>query len=397
MNRPTLVVSTLLLILTIAGVIAFRQLMQPVEKEIDIGWGAEANRNPMLAAMRLLEARNTEVTRVQKLEGEFDSQELDTLFLSEQVRVLSDQQLTQIKTWIATGGHLIQSVSLDHKNSSLVTWLRAEIDETTEEPESLDALQFDYLTSRLMENQDPDRFTLLSFDGLEYQMLAHFYDAPVIQWPLTYDDDISSPEAFYWANDGAGDIHFIQYHWGEGIITLMTDTSVFESDQIDDHDHALLWLQLATDGGKMLIVSGNAIKPLWQILWFYLPEFIALGLVALLLYLRAKTQRFGAVLSPQNFSRRSLSEHLSATALFYWRNKQQQRLLQPLRDKIMLQARIRDRQFEVYSQSQQIELLAASAPYTHQQLRFALFETEPMKERAFLESVRLLKQLQETL
>lgn len=168
--------------------------------------------------------------------------------------------------------------------------------------------------------------------------------------PLAFDFSRHDPFTFYDDSDDATDneneidtneentdntSHMLYFDVGAGGITITSDTRIWTNQHIDCHDHAYALWRLANHNGRVWFLTNQDAPSLTSIIWRNASYGVLAVLIALVLWLWAKSQRFGPVFSATENARRSLAEHIYASAMLLWRHQQHPQLLTLLRQQII--------------------------------------------------------------
>jgi hypothetical protein len=320
-----------------------------VEKSIDLGFESEARKNPFLAAMGYLKAKEIPVTDLRRwndldtLSDDSKGGGIGTLVVASNRQLLSHRRQQQLWDWVRDGGHVIAvGQSFTNKKTGINT---------------------DDILNRLSLNLYPAKTTKTSakFTGRSRQqayrpwlMRANKYDDktcsqegdPVEINFRGVDEPIkvaftpglllqdASDEAENWASNKDG-IQIIQYQVGDGLVTVMTDISIWSNAKIACFDHAYFLSLLTRDGGGVGFLYNSKVISLWQSLWKYAADIVFLALIILLLWIWKSSVRFGPLIAEDRQTRREMGEHLAASALFLWRQEKYQELYRSLRESVL--------------------------------------------------------------
>ncbi|MEN0107090.1 MAG: DUF4350 domain-containing protein, partial [Pseudomonas sp.] len=151
-------------------------------------------------------------------------------------------------------------------------------------------------------------------------------------------------QAQAWANS-ADSTHMLQLNYGDGLVTVVTDSWIWQNDGIADYDNAWLLWYLTQDSQVTLLYRADR-DDLLTLLWRNFPEALTALALLIALVLWANGRRQGPLLAPASLARRQLQEHLRASADFLHRNSGAHSLLQGLQRDIQRQARRRHPGFE---------------------------------------------------
>jgi hypothetical protein len=129
--------------------------------------------------------------------------------------------------------------------------------------------------------------------------------------------------------------HLLYFDVGEGSITITSDNTIWANQRIDCQDHAYGLWRLVNPAGRVWFLINQDAPSLAAILWRNASYGVLATLLALVLWLWAKSLRFGPVLVVEQTGRRSLAEHIYASAMLLWRKQQHPQLLNLLRKEIL--------------------------------------------------------------
>ncbi|MES9861068.1 MAG: DUF4350 domain-containing protein [Candidatus Thiodiazotropha sp. LLP2] len=309
-NRMTIAVLIVLLALVAAlGWLWFEKNFEKRTKVTRSAMGEEATRNPLLAAEMFLDRLGLEVQsqsgRVYLLQPPEDK---GLLFVRDLGPPLPPTSVDNLLAWVEQGGHLVASPSDQHEEGRSDPLLQkfgvnlVSLDEEEEEfergalflPNQLEGLEVDFDQQRWFEI-DAD------FEGVS---------------PLVSDSQ------------------FMVFPWGEGQVTLISDSEVFTNQQISEFDHARLMAHFAPEGGRAWLLYSAQMPSLFSLIWRWVPYLVLTIVPLLLLTIWRMTQSSGPKLAVETTARRDLLEHLQASAEFAWRNDQKTGLLEGARHQV---------------------------------------------------------------
>jgi len=143
-------------------------------------------------------------------------------------------------------------------------------------------------------------------------------------------------------NKGEGH-HGLSYKVGSGRITILTNLDFISNDKIGDEDHAALFVYLASlaKGQDIWFAYGNDVPALWRWLVDYAWVVLIAAFLLLVTWLWAISRRFGPLLPVRSVARRSIVEHVAASARYLWRSGQGSVLYQALCDEFYKRAYLR--------------------------------------------------------
>jgi hypothetical protein len=368
------------LILACALTYAFFTLFEPYEKTIDLGWDKKAQRNPYLAADLFLTKHNINVTSSNDFEKLKSLPDQGMIFISDAGKVLTKKRITNIQSWMEKGGHLVLTAPIFNKNQpdTLLSKFNVEhhkiiskdIDKTKPElsdkklSEQLNELNIDLKNNTKSENKNDeipiDEISYLSFNDVNEKLKIHFSPDSSLSHPFfnREDDYVKTKlDPVYWAGNDEG-IYFIQFNVGEGLLSIITDNSIWRSDNIDALDHAyFLWL-LSESNDSVSLLYGANMPSIFFYIWKYAAEFLMACFIWLVFWLFYRGLRFGKIHLDSHSANRSISEHISASAEYLWRNKKFDLLISPVRSDIFKRAKRLYPFIDNLNQSEKINLIS---------------------------------------
>lgn len=224
---------------------------------------------------------------------------------------------------------------------------------------------------------------------------------------LQYQNDNNLP---VWSAGDARDNLMMLFAHGNGYIMVLSDMDWISNDELGKHDHAkLFWAMLHPNGfsnqrGFEYNRFDTQQRPIWlqflqtgprwwQLLWNHAwPLVIGVVLLVLLLLWMA-TLRLGTVISATETGRRSLLEHVIASANFRWKSRQRQQLLAHAREHTLQHVRRRHPSWRQLTDDERVELLAEHHATPAAEIKQALFKTAD-NQRGFTAAIRTLQHLE---
>ncbi len=368
------------------------------EKEIDLGYSKEAIQNDFLAAEIFLRKQGVQATTVKNLslldKHSWRNLKLgaqDTLVIINGNKTLTQERYDSLYEWVENGGTLITSTQnpfigthtseedlllndfnielqpeeKDADTRNLLKKLADGFDEEdkdkNEEPDEKsgsDKNQIDkqkkpkkkklkkeekpenYYRCALKETPTPITFASeekpLNFDFSRGRQFIYYdyvaRDNATDEDAESYTDESESEDDGYYDETHE---HLLYFDIGDGSVTIMSDNHIWSNQRIDCHDHAYgLWRLINHEGRVWFLINQDA-PSLASILWRNASYGVSAGIIALILWLWANSLRFGPVLVVEQTGRRSLAEHIYASAMLVWRKQQHPQLLNLLRKEIL--------------------------------------------------------------
>jgi hypothetical protein len=280
-----------------------------VSEQVRGGMGAEARRNPLLAAQYYLSRLG--VTAEAKTGRQLliePPREPGLLLVRDLGPPIAPSRLASLLAWVERGGILVVTPGsaieegaghplLQHFDVTL------ESDELTEEEEAVP----------------------VTLPWSEESLQIGFDSA---RW-FSVDSENS-----YWATPDDEFPHLVRFPWGEGSVTFLSDNQFLTNGLIGDKDHALLLASLAEDADQAWLLYNSQMPSLLALLWRQAPYLIiSLALFCATLVWRLRHSN-GPLIPPPMTGQRNLLEHLQATAEFAWRHNPSVGLLEATRNEV---------------------------------------------------------------
>lgn len=343
MNRLLMWAGLLLVcLLAAAGFYAWSKAT-PYDEVIDRGPSPEAQANPYLAAEHFLRKQGLPVDHAFGLDrlADLPSEHHSLLLLTERSN-MSPRQVEQLLDWTRSGGHLLVVAEAlweeeTGKSGDLLLdrlQIRQVLSDEPEEPAPARKKKTPDLTRLYIDNETaPAYFGFdTAFNLTDPKHLAQF------------------------SANSARSSHLMQLDLGQGRVTVITDSDLWKTANIDKHDNAwLLWY--LTQGTAVTLLANGDVDDLFSLLLRYFPQALVALTALIALALWHAGMRQGPIQAPAPKARRQLQEHLKASADFLLRRNGQRTLVQALQRDILRAARRRHPGFEHLDDAQQWQVL----------------------------------------
>ncbi|TAG09964.1 MAG: hypothetical protein EAZ42_05340 [Verrucomicrobia bacterium] len=282
------------------------------EIEREIGYEGAAKANPWLALERFCEAYDWNVSQIPTWRAPNES---DAMCIIPASLLNNETYVQAAERWTQRGGHMI--ILIDHAESYSNDWLllsssTAQITPALEK--WLERIGLSIQHHARLPNKSAEPADLEN--GLKLAM-----DSP-------YSIDTPTKKSLKW----------VSMALGEGMITILSDASIFRNRWIGDHDHAEFlknWLDATPKHGNLLIYRGGKLS-----LWELLRDEIGLVLIALVIcfvvWLWINLKRFGPIDSSQEpETLRRFDQHLEATGHYLWRIDRAAEAMKSVRNQVL--------------------------------------------------------------
>ncbi len=383
------------------------------EESEESSWSVDALRNPYLAAQRFMDESGIPVTDVDSLVKLDELTSLGTLFFSDANQVQTPRQLRQVMDWLEVGGNVIYTAdSVAHGDDLLLREFEVEVewrefeDEAADEEKPLSETLREY--NRQIEdgksredivrsfNDEEDSLTTVQFSDDIGALEVAFNDAKILTQPYIADSESdTSHQPFSWSFSAYG-VHMMQFEVGSGLLTIISDPGIWTSYQVDQYDHAyLLWL-LSSGEGNFAILRSVLRDSIWVLMARNATELlIATGLM-LLIWIWRSGYRFGRLLPRDLAHSRALGEYFSSISHYLWHRRHGEYLVAPLRQRVLRRVSLVLGEFSRADQQRQFELIAKRCDLDPASVSRA-FSVDDFNETSFVQTVRLLKHIEQSL
>lgn len=231
------------------------------------------------------------------------------------------------------------------------------------------------------------------------------YDTKLPQETTALKIDYDNGARFNYYGDGEpnfsnGDddgLYLARFFVGQGNVVVASDNGFWTNRRIDCHDHAYLLWKLINPNGKVWFVVNQDAPSLWRLIWQASPYGALAAFAALALWLWANAVRFGPVLTRPSGGRRSLAEHIHASAMLLWRRQQHPYLVTLLRNELQQQLVRHAHLFNEWSRAEQISYVQTLTTLSASEIEQALFSEKLQSPQDFTEAVALLQTIRKSI
>ena len=362
----------LALAVIVAGLAWFLATHERVEKTIPLPPRGEANYNPLYALKLALRADGQRAESRQRLQlEEMELAARDTLLVYSDPHALTDEQQDALFGFAEAGGHLVLR---------LPPW-------RDDEPDAGALADWLPIEAILLEPHCMDLFVRGEEDHVEFCYAPRF--------KLVEDAQVS---AAWRTRDGQ---HvFARFPYGDGSVDLVSSLEVLGNNRLDEGPHLAFARQLLAPNwgkGRFHLVYAADMPPLWRWLLTHAWAFLLPLLLALLIWLWMRMQRFGPLLPTPMPPRRSLLEHVEASGEHLVRYGKLATLHRALRDAVLVRLRRRDPLAAAQEGEVQSALVAARVDMTAAQVRATLDTRPPANTTEFRHRIACLIDLRKRL
>ena len=306
MNRQALVFGLIAVLLAAAAAWWFFETFEHRVEEKEVGFRGEAGRNDFLAAERFLEKFGMQIESlptILDLKKMPDSN--DVLFIPTGRYDLAPEKITELLAWVKQGGHLI--VRARHPSRNAI---------------KMDDELFSSLGAETHAKKNAGLFNTEDREVIEVQVNDKIESKQVEFDTELWMEDVGEND-LSWQVDGENGSHLLEYHIGEGYVTLLSDILFLDNEFIADNDHAsFLYTVVHIDNSKrrLWIIRNDDMPSLLSMLQDKAPATLILLGILIFFWLWYTTRRFGPIQHAPKAARRSLREHITSSGFYQWRN-----------------------------------------------------------------------------
>ncbi|MEB0039015.1 MULTISPECIES: DUF4350 domain-containing protein [unclassified Pseudomonas] len=359
-KRNAWVIGLLVLgLLALAGRYFYTHL-ERYSEVIDHGPSRIARTNPYLAAEQFLRQRSVPVDVTHVLSDLPDARlDTRTLLLLADRENMTPRQVDRLLNWTKSGGHLLfvaEQLWDEQKGRSGDLLLdRVQIHQvlsaSLQPPERTNSTPLKPSSDLLLALLPPAESPQLTKLYLENER-----DPAYFSFDTRFHLEDPKDHAQTWANS-EGSTHMMQLVYGDGLITVLTDSDLWKNNAIEHDDNAwLLWYLTQDSTVTMLLQTEHG--DLFSLLLRKFPQALAALALLIGLLLWHTGVRQGPLQATASRARRQLIEHLRASADFILRRSGQSALLRGLQQDILRRARLRHPGFERLGVADQWQVLA---------------------------------------
>jgi len=385
-------------------ILFFQKNFEYVEKTQWQPLTGEAKTNPLYASQLFLRRMGIPTQTKDNVQDLGTLPNTDTVILiSSSRQTLRSAQLSGLLGWVSNGGHLIISGVADWtvfpSESPLVDEPKDSQAEDLASPPTIDPLQ-EFLEVQIREGIefDNNKSETIKLKGTVRPLAlgADYYRA------ITLNDNNKTMGLEQVAINGKNVI--IRQQIDEGLITLVSGLDFINNYKVGKFDHAEILWQLvhgkhATLGASkpllpdaVWLVHSDETPNLFELIWkHFWTLVITLGLLFFIWVFRV-SRRFGPLIPKETEDRRNLLEHIDASGAYYWKQQQQDVLLESTRSVAQQLLLKRIPGWHALSQQDQIQLLAKRLDLNEAQLSKTLYGD--INSSSLYEFTHTIKQLE---
>ncbi len=367
-------------LLAALGVAAFFLLFEPVERTVRTGWSQAARRDPLLAAQRFLTAMGVPSESAEEVDPLPPPGGL--LVLMAERPMLSHERAVEVLAWAEEGGYLLASP--DPVLLSLLGVVQVE--------EPIEDQPWELLGRPQRLEARPGESFEVAIAAADRLLVPEYDEEPA--------PDAADPDYFV-SGPGGEDGHLlIRKPHGSGWVAILSDPGLPSNARLGEYEHAAFLWSAVTVAGKPVsarLVRWLQYPTLGALLWRHGWRAVAAGAVLLAFWLWRRAARFGPLLPVPSRARRSLIEHIRASAEFLWRQGEAGSLVESSRQALLKRAGVRFPGFARMPSRAKVEKLAALAELPGETVAWALGGAVPGRPHDLTRMIETLERLRRPL
>lgn len=307
MKRQLLIYGGLAVFLITTVLWWFFNTFEYQEQVKDTGFSAEARRDQYLAAERFLKKFGMQTKSVTSmLQMKKLPSTSDVLVIPTGRYDLSSRRIKELMAWVRRGGHLVMRARRIHAGDTVG-----------------DDQFFRLLGVETHRKKKKGFFHSADVKAINVHVNDHIEDKKV-----TFDVDRwmknTGKNSLSWNVKGKHGSQLLEFRIGDGYVSLLSDLQFMNNANIAKHNNAAFLytlVHMSGDNRTMWIVRNDNMPSLLSIINQKAHASVVATIVLLLFWLWYTTRRFGPLRMPAGNVRRSLREHISASGLYQWRNR----------------------------------------------------------------------------
>jgi hypothetical protein len=413
-------VSAKLILGILAGALLVWALYSSIEfydDKVQTSWSLRAFKNPYLAAQHFIQQSGLEVVDADSLVKLDTLDEISTLLITDANQVVSQRQLDQVLEWLEKGGNIILTAdSVSNSEDLLLQKFGVEVEwSQTDDGEEIErqsiSEQFREYNRQIEEGKTKQEIsesftsesvvTVIEFGEDIGDLEVAFDHSKVLFHPYIdgYDEDETEDpdwiEPNSWSSSDRG-VHLIQFDVGSGLLTIVSDSSIWTSYRIDEYDHAYLLWVLSSKYGGFAILRPVLKDSLWLLALQHASELLIALTAMIAFWLWHSAQRFGRITVQDTSTSRAMAEYFSSISSYLWQRNDGVYLITPLRQRVLRRASLAIGEFGQADRARQMELIGKRCDLSPLSIENAMLE-DKFNEASFVHYVKLLKHIERSL
>jgi len=328
MSTRDILIVILIASLGVTGVVWLRANFDRETNKVMVGFRGEAQRNPWLAAERLLARMNLPASDLREYDGLRKLQPDSVLVLPQGRQTLSESLRAGIVDWVQSGGFLVIEAEHPSIRDSLIDEFGVK---RVEDADNSKANEHRQGASGISRNNGELDVNANHIDRDSLDLTVVKLPGSVLTSLVWMEADFSLVSERAWFRAGTDySANILMLREGDGNVVVVNDLDFATTGEIAELDHAQFVVELARFAQRsgpviFFINPGQPSLMKWLRTHAWAP--ISAAALAVLLWLWKSIPRFGPVAPDPERARRRLLDHLRASGRFLWARGQGGRLL----------------------------------------------------------------------
>lgn len=318
MRRQILIYGGLASFIVVAALWLFFHYFEYSREVRDIGMSNQARQNPYLAAERFLKQFGMQTRIINSmLKMKTLPPASDVLLIPTGRYDLSPEKIRELMSWVRKGGHLVLRARQAAGNDEFLA--------------RLGVATYRKKSKKL-------------FTKPRYSVVDVHVNKEIENKKVTFNADRwlknTGKNKLSWYAKGKHGNQLLEYRFGEGYVSLLSDLGFMTNVNIGKHDNAAFLYTLVhmkKQDHTLWIVAHDDMPSLLSIIRHKAPASVLSLLVLIGFWLWYTTRRLGPLQQPAASERRSLREHITASGLYLWRNQNRTSLFLSVRSALLEQ------------------------------------------------------------
>jgi hypothetical protein len=396
MKTRDILIVILLASLGVSGVFWLRANFEQETDKVRVGFRGEAQRNPWLAAERLLARMNLPASDLREYDGLRKLQPDSVLVLPQGRQTLSESLRAGIVDWVQSGGFLVIEAERPSIRDPLIDAfgvMRVEDKDNSKTDEHRQRAGGISRNNGEFRNNDEYKANANHIDSDSLDLTVLKLPGSALTSLVWMEADFSLVSERAWFRAGTDySANILMLREGDGNVVVVTDLDFATNGEIADLDHAQFVVELAhfaqRSGPVIFFINpGQPSLMQWLLTHAWAPASAAA--LAVLLWLWKSIPRFGPVAPDPERARRRLLDHLRASGRFLWARGQGGRLLEVSREACLRKLSRTLPDFETATESTQASRLIRMFGISSEQAQQILSPQAPGKMLHFMHTIQL--------
>jgi len=390
MKTRDILIGILIAALGISGAVWLRANFDLETEKVMVGFRGEAQRNPWLAAERLLDRMRLPASELREYDGLRKLQPDSMLVLPQGRQTLSESLRAGILNWVQGGGFLVVEAEHPSIRDPLIDEFGVM---RVADADNSKANKHRQGTGSISRNNSEDDANANHVDRDSLDLTVVRLPASRLTSLVWMEADFSLVSEHAWFRAGTDySANILMLRVGDGNVVVVNNLDFATNSEISELDHAQFVVELARFAQRpgpviFFINPGQPSLMKWLRTHAWAP--ISAATLAVFLWLWKSIPRFGPISPDPARARRRLLDHLRASGRFLWSRGQGGRLLEVSREACLRKISRTLPDFETATESTQASRLMRMFGISSEQAQQILSPQAPGKMLHFMHTIHL--------